>query len=84
MLAREPDAALKRTPLHALHVACGGKMVPFAGYAMPVSYPQGILAEHRQCRESAVLFAPGAPNPQCSSTTTSASSSSAASSRSEW
>ena len=31
-------------------------MVPFAGYSMPVSYPQGILAEHRQCRESAVLF----------------------------
>jgi aminomethyltransferase len=47
---------LQRTPLHALHQALGAKMVPFAGYAMPVSYPQGILAEHRQCRESAVLF----------------------------
>ena len=47
---------LHRTPLHALHLALGGKMVPFAGYSMPVSYPQGILAEHRQCRESAALF----------------------------
>jgi len=48
--------ALQRTPLHALHVALGAKMVPFAGYEMPVSYPAGILAEHRQCREAAVLF----------------------------
>ena len=48
--------ALLKTPLHALHVELGAKMVPFAGYAMPVSYPQGILAEHRRCRESAVLF----------------------------
>ena len=47
---------LLKTPLHALHLELGAKMVPFAGYAMPVSYPQGILAEHRQCRESAVLF----------------------------
>ncbi len=50
-----PQAPLK-TPLHALHVELGAKMVPFAGYAMPVSYPHGILAEHRRCRESAVLF----------------------------
>jgi aminomethyltransferase len=49
-------AALLQTPLHALHLELGAKMVPFAGYAMPVSYPQGILAEHRQCRDSAVLF----------------------------
>jgi aminomethyltransferase len=49
-------AALLHTPLHALHLELGAKMVPFAGYAMPVSYPQGILAEHRQCRDSAVLF----------------------------
>ncbi|MEP7302489.1 MAG: glycine cleavage system aminomethyltransferase GcvT [Caldimonas sp.] len=47
---------LLQTPLHALHQALGAKMVPFAGYSMPVSYPKGILAEHRQCRESAVLF----------------------------
>jgi len=51
-----PLGALLHTPLHALHVELGAKMVPFAGYAMPVSYPQGILGEHRQCRESAVLF----------------------------
>ena len=49
-------AALLQTPLHALHQALGAKMVPFAGYEMPVSYTQGILAEHRQCRDSAVLF----------------------------
>ena len=53
-----PDSptALLQTPLHDLHLELGAKMVPFAGYAMPVSYRQGILAEHRQCRESAVLF----------------------------
>ena len=49
-------AALLTTPLHALHRELGAKMVPFAGYDMPVSYPAGILAEHRACRESAVLF----------------------------
>ena len=48
--------ALLTTPLHALHRELGAKMVPFAGYDMPVSYPAGILAEHRACRESAVLF----------------------------
>jgi aminomethyltransferase len=48
--------ALKTTPLHALHRDLGAKMVPFAGYEMPVHYPGGILAEHRQCRESAALF----------------------------
>ena len=51
-----PSQALQRTPLHALHVALGARMVPFAGYDMPVSYPAGILAEHRQCRDAAVLF----------------------------
>jgi aminomethyltransferase len=53
-----PDspAELQKTPLFDLHVELGAKMVPFAGYSMPVSYPQGILGEHRQCRESAVLF----------------------------
>jgi aminomethyltransferase len=50
------SAALLKTPLHALHVELGAKMVPFAGYDMPVSYPQGILAEHRHCRASAALF----------------------------
>ena len=47
---------LSRTPLHALHRELGAKMVAFAGYDMPVSYPAGILAEHRACRESAALF----------------------------
>ena len=51
-----PDAPLLRTPLHALHLELGAKMVPFAGYDMPVNYPGGIIAEHRQCRESAALF----------------------------
>ena len=48
--------ALLQTPLHALHLELGAKMVPFAGYDMPVSYPAGILKEHRHCRESAALF----------------------------
>ncbi len=43
-------------PLHALHVELGAKMVPFAGYAMPLNYRDGILKEHRWCRSSAVLF----------------------------
>ena len=40
-----------KTPLHALHLELGAKMVPFAGYDMPVAYPAGILAEHRHCRD---------------------------------
>ena len=51
--AHEP---LLRTPLHAEHVALGARMVPFAGYAMPVQYPAGILAEHVWTREHAGLF----------------------------
>lgn len=47
---------LLRTPLHDLHLELGAKMVPFAGYEMPVNYPGGILAEHRHCRDSAALF----------------------------
>jgi aminomethyltransferase len=47
---------LKQTPLHALHVALGARMVPFAGYNMPVQYPNGILKEHQHTRESAGLF----------------------------
>ena len=43
---------LLTTPLHDLHLELGARMVPFAGYAMPVSYPQGVLAEHHQCRAS--------------------------------
>lgn len=47
---------LKRTPLYALNVARGGKMVPFAGYEMPVQFPPGVLKEHLQTRASAGLF----------------------------
>jgi len=47
---------LKRTPLHALHLELGAKMVPFAGYDMPVQYPAGILKEHLHTREKAGLF----------------------------
>ncbi len=47
---------LLQTPLHALHLRLGARMVPFAGYAMPVQYPAGLMAEHKQCRESAALF----------------------------
>jgi aminomethyltransferase len=48
--------SLAHTPLHALHTRLGARMVPFAGYAMPVQYPAGLMAEHRHCRESAALF----------------------------
>jgi len=47
---------LKRTPLHALHRQLGARLVPFAGYEMPVQYPTGILAEHAQTRTAAGLF----------------------------
>ncbi len=50
------EPGLKQTPLHALHLELGAKMVEFAGWDMPVQYPEGIIAEHRQCRESAALF----------------------------
>jgi aminomethyltransferase len=48
--------SLKTTPLHALHVELGAKMVPFAGYDMPVQYPAGVLAEHLHTRDAAGLF----------------------------
>ena len=47
---------LKRTPLHALHKELGARLVPFAGYEMPVQYPTGILAEHTHARTAAGLF----------------------------
>ncbi len=55
-MSASPDALLLQTPLHALHLSLGARMVPFAGYAMPVQYPSGLMAEHRQCRDSAALF----------------------------
>jgi aminomethyltransferase len=50
------EESLARTPLHALHLAQGAKMVPFAGYEMPVQYPSGIMAEHLHTRAKAGLF----------------------------
>jgi len=47
---------LKRTPLHDVHVALGAKMVPFAGFEMPVNYPSGISSEHRAVREDVGVF----------------------------
>jgi len=47
---------LNETPLADLHRELGGRMVPFAGYAMPVQYPQGIMGEHLHCRAAAALF----------------------------
>ncbi|MHA6264491.1 glycine cleavage system aminomethyltransferase GcvT [Arenibacterium sp. CAU 1754] len=47
---------MQTTPLHGLHVELGGKMVPFAGYDMPVQFPTGIMAEHTHTREKAGLF----------------------------
>ena len=48
--------SLKRTPLHDVHVALGARMVPFAGYEMPVQYPAGVLAEHKAVRTACGLF----------------------------
>ena len=47
---------IRKTPLHKMHVDAGAKMVPFAGYEMPVSYPLGIKKEHTHTRERAGLF----------------------------
>ena len=52
----EAISDLLQTPLHALHVELGARMVPFAGYDMPVQYPTGILKEHLHTREKAGLF----------------------------
>ena len=49
-------SVLKRTPLHGLHLRLGGRMVPFAGYEMPVQYPSGIIKEHLHTRAAASLF----------------------------
>ncbi|RYF71013.1 MAG: hypothetical protein EOO22_13300 [Comamonadaceae bacterium] len=47
---------LQKTPLHALHLELGARMVPFAGYSMPVQYPAGLMAEHLHTRSAAGLF----------------------------
>jgi aminomethyltransferase len=56
MLARDAGSPLKRTPLYALHVASRAKMVPFAGYDMPVQFAAGVLKEHLHTRAAAGLF----------------------------
>src|SRR3569833_4442675 len=48
--------ALARTPLYNLHLELGARMVPFAGYEMPVQYPTGVLKEHLHTRNQAGLF----------------------------
>ena len=51
-----PTETLLATPLNALHIELGARMVPFAGYSMPVQYPSGLMAEHHQTRKAAGLF----------------------------
>ncbi|MBK8072275.1 MAG: glycine cleavage system aminomethyltransferase GcvT [Ramlibacter sp.] len=51
-----PAEQLLTTPLHALHLELGARMVPFAGYSMPVQYPAGLMAEHHHTRNAAGLF----------------------------
>ena len=55
-MANENTTELLRTPLHELHLELGAKMVPFAGYDMPVQYPAGVLKEHQHTRTAAGLF----------------------------
>ena len=65
---------LAKTALHALHLEHGAKMVPFAGYDMPVQYPLGVMGEHRHCREQAGLFDVSVGARPCSPTMQAASS----------
>jgi aminomethyltransferase len=55
-LSATEDQHLLQTPLYGLHLELGARMVPFAGYSMPVQYPAGLMAEHHQTRNSAGLF----------------------------
>ena len=50
------NETLQRTPLYEAHTALGAKLVPFAGYEMPVQYPTGVMAEHNWTRTNAGLF----------------------------
>lgn len=56
MMTATAEQDLRRTPLHEEHLRLGAKMVPFAGYSMPVQYPSGIVAEHAAVRTAAGLF----------------------------
>ena len=55
-LSASATQELRTTPLHALHLELGARMVPFAGHAMPVQYPAGLMAEHHHTRDAAGLF----------------------------
>ncbi len=55
-MADTPAEDLRTVPLNDRHIALGGRMVPFSGYALPVQYPTGIIAEHKWTREHAGLF----------------------------
>ncbi|HEY2445447.1 MAG TPA: glycine cleavage system aminomethyltransferase GcvT [Rhizomicrobium sp.] len=55
-MSETSEQTLRRTPLYALHIELGGKMVPFAGYELPVYYQPGILKEHLHTRAQAGLF----------------------------
>ena len=56
MSAPATSTPLLTTPLNALHIELGARMVPFAGYSMPVQYPAGLMAEHVHTRTAAGLF----------------------------
>ena len=56
MTASAPTSSLLTTPLNALHLELGARMVPFAGYSMPVQFPAGLMAEHLHTRQAAGLF----------------------------
>lgn len=56
MTQEHANQDLLTTPLHALHVEEGAKMVPFAGYDMPVQYPLGVKKEHLHTRDAAGLL----------------------------
>src|SRR6201987_2060552 len=55
-LSETKSSELKRVPLHELHIPCGGKIVPSAGYEMPVQFAAGVLKEHLHTRAAAGLF----------------------------
>jgi len=55
-LSAPTESPLLTTPLNALHIELGARMVPFAGYSMPVQYPSGLMAEHHHTRKAAGLF----------------------------
>jgi len=55
-VAASSDIQLLKTPLYDLHVELGARMVPFAGYSMPVQYPAGLMAEHKHTRTATGLF----------------------------